>query len=110
MDGSIQVTSRTLWILVLAMLWVFVSTMVAGVVISGLPRPVQGESPEGSRLFCVGLVLLIQFTVPCLLIAFRVEARALRIAGFLATMFAMLAYHRFFDGLALLDKAWRRGF
>ena len=57
-------------IFILVMLWIFFSTMIAGGIISGLPRPIQGEAPDGSKMLCLGIVLLIQWGVPFLMIVF----------------------------------------
>ena len=89
--------------------WVLASTIVAGGIISGFPRPMQGESPEGSKLLCLAVVWLVQLTVPVLFVLLATKSRRLRVAGFLAIGTAMLVEYGILDGLDLLDKAWRRG-
>ena len=101
---------KSLVFFALAMAWVFISSLLAGGIISGLPRPMQGEAPSVSRLASIGTVFVIQVAIPFVVLFVAVKARALRMAGLLSVMFAVLICYHLLGFLEFLDKAWRRGF
>lgn len=106
--------NRKLWlatagVLLLAVAWFFTSTLVAGLIISGLPRSAQGESVLAPKSICLGLTCVIQLTIPMILIFSCIHGKSIRIACLAITAAAMLLNHHMLDGLAILDKAWSRG-
>lgn len=109
MKENVKLIWKTLGFFTLALLWVFISSLLAGSIITGLPRPMQGEAPTVSRLAALGTVVAIQVAVPFSVLAFAVKQRTLRIAGFLSVMSAMLVCLRLLGLFDFLDKAWRRG-
>ena len=92
-----------------AMVWFFISTLIAGGIITSLPRPMQGEAPDLPKAVCLGVVFAVQFAIPSVAVLVVAKGRSLRIASLVAVACAMLVNHRLLEGIDLLDKAWRRG-
>lgn len=92
-----------------AMVWFFFSTLIAGAIITALPRPMQGEAPVLPKAVCLGVVFAVQFAIPAILTLGIIRKPPLRIGCFVAIACAMLLNHRVLEGIDLLDKAWRRG-
>jgi hypothetical protein len=92
-----------------ALLWFFLSSLIAGGIITNLPRPMQGEAPDILKSVCLGVTFAVQFIIPAVLIFLITKARSLRIGFLIATACAMAVNHWLFDGIGMLDKAWRRG-
>ena len=92
-----------------ALAWTFVSTLIAGGIMTVLPRPMQGEAPELPKVLCLGMVFAVQFAVPAFVVLVIAKGRSLRIACLVAVACAMLVHHQMLEGFDLLDKAWRRG-
>jgi hypothetical protein len=91
------------------LVWCFITTAIAGQVITDLPRPSQGESPMQSKQLCLGIVLAVQFLVPLVLVYAVSRNPRRRLSALVALALAMLGNHLVLGGIALLDKAWRRG-
>jgi hypothetical protein len=96
-------------VFVLTLAWCLMSTVLAGGIISELPRPVPGEAPEIPKLVCLGAVLVFQLAVPCGFAFLVIQDKAMRLRLLSAIAGAMLVNHWVFLGLDALDKAWRRG-
>ena len=94
---------------VAAMVWFFISTLIAGGIITNLPRPMQGEAPDLPKALSLGVVFAIQFAIPTVAVFVLAKGRSRRIASLVAVACAMLVNHRLLEGIDLLDKAWSRG-
>ena len=92
-----------------ALVWFVFGIIVAGSVISGLPRAVTGEIPDISKTIVFNIVFLLLFAFPACLALWFVRNKFNRIACLLALGITMVVVFTQFGGLELLDKAWRRG-
>ena len=94
---------------VLAVVVTFIVLMVDASIISGLPRPMEGESVSVPWLVCVGLVLVTALFLPWLASLPFLRQPHTRVYFIVCLALALVAWYFLFEFDHLLSKAYRRG-
>lgn len=102
-------SKHVIFIWIGSLIWCAAVILVAGGVISGLERPMQGENVIISWPICIGTTLIFQ-VIPLILTSIYVpKTRKGKVVLIVSVLTAFFVANFVLGGIGALDKAWRRG-